>query len=65
MNNKILYLIIQQTESDVDVIYASFSKKKRDKLLNKCKLEEDDTNLFYDTNIVVESEKYIPNVENS
>ena len=63
MNNKTLYLIIQQSEDDIDVIYASFSRRKRDKILNKCRLVENDTNLFYDKIIVINSEKYIPTID--
>ena len=60
MNNKIIYAIICQSESNIDIVYASFSKRKRDKIYEeKCKPNEDDYNLFYKKGIILNDERKV------
>ena len=60
MNNKIIYAIICQNESDIRIVYASLSKRKRDKIFEeKCKPNEYDYNLFYKNSIILNDERMV------
>ena len=60
MNNKIIYVIILQSECDINIVYASFSEIKRDKIfIEKCLPQQDDYNLFYRRNIILNDERWV------
>ena len=55
--NKILYLILSQSSDDISVVFASFSKIKRDKIFKEKWLPfETGEVLFYRQEIILDKE---------
>ena len=61
--SKVIYLILKQSADDICCVYASFSKRKMYKMLERYReLFENDCTFYYENHIVVEKD-YISKYE--
>lgn len=55
--NKIIYVILSQSCDDIGIIFASFNRRKRDKVFKESyEPIENDANLFYKSQIILDKE---------
>ena len=62
MNKTLLFAIIKQTTDDIDIVYISTSKKKRDKIIEKCYETENEETYYYKSQIFLGYEKKLPKI---